>query len=273
VKDHESGQGFAGPVPDAYEQYMVPMFFQPYADDLVARLAALDPRSVLEVAAGTGVVTRGLAARLSDRVSITASDLSPAMIDRAVSIGTSRPVQWEQADVVRLPFDDGSFDAVACQFGVMFFPDRPAAFSEMARVLRPGGTAIFTVWDALAANEFAEVVDTAVAGLFPDDPPGFVARTPHGYFDEATIQADLAAGGFATPARFDVVDARSTAPTAAVPAFALCHGTPLRNEIEARDPSRLAEATAAATAAIERRFGATDIEGRMRAFVVTATTP
>ena len=266
---HESDLVFAGSVPELYDRYLVPLIFQPYADDLVARLAQLAPSSVLEVAAGTGVVTRAMAAGLPESVAITATDLNQPMIDHAQSVGTARPVHWRAADVMDLPFDDASFDAVVCQFGVMFFPDRAAAYAEVARVLRPGGVFLFNVWDDINNNEFADVVTNAVGGLFADDPPVFLARTPHGYFDEATIRADVSGGGLVVD-RFEALEARSRAASAEVPAIAYCQGTPLRNEIEARDPSRLGEATAAATIAITQRFGATDIHGKIRGYVITA---
>ena len=195
------------------------------------------------------------------------------MIDYAGSVGTARPVRWQAADVMALPFDDGTFDAVVCQFGVMFFPDRPAAFAEVARVLRSGGVFIFNVWDRIERNELAHVVTTAVADLFPDDPPLFLARTPHGYHDEGTIRADVIGGGFETAVGFEAVDARSRAVSCDIPAFAYCQGTPLRNAIEARDPSRLVEATEVAAAAIRRHFGPTDIDAKIRGYVVTATKP
>jgi SAM-dependent methyltransferase len=173
-----------------------------------------------------------------------------------------------------LPFGDATFDAVACQFGVMFFPDRPAAFAEVARVLRPGGVFLFNVWDRIENNEFAAVVTEALGRLFADDPPRFLARTPYGYFDEATIQADIAAGGFVSPARVAVLEARSRAASAEIPAIAFCQGTPLRDEIEARQPTTgLAEATAAATAAIAERFGKTNVDGKISGLVISATKP
>ena len=268
---HETDRVFAGTVPELYDRLLVPLIFESYADDLAARVAEFELASVLEVAAGSGVVTRAMAAGLPASVAITATDLSQSMVDHAQSLGTSRPVEWRAADVMDLPFDDASFDAVVCQFGVMFFPDRPAAFGEVARVLRPGGVFLFNVWDAIEHNEFADVVTSAAGDLFPEDPPMFLDRTPHGYFDEEVIQADVAAGGFMTPARFEHLEARSQASSAEIPAIAYCQGTPLRNEIEGRDPSRLAEVTAAATSAIEQRFGATDVDGRVSGYVVTAS--
>ena len=270
---HASDLIFAGSVPELYDRHLVPLIFASYAADLVTRLRGLDVGSVLEVAAGTGVVTRAMATGLPASVSITATDLSQPMIDYAQSVGTSRPVVWQSGDVMDLPFGDASFDAVVCQFGVMFFPDRSAAFAEVARVLRPGGVFLFNVWDAIEHNEFAAVVTTAVAGMFPDDPPLFLSRTPYAYFDEATIQADVAAGGFVSPASLAVLETRSRARTAEAPAIAFCQGTPLRNEIEDRLPSRLAEATQVAAAAIEERFGKSDVDGRIRGLVISATKP
>lgn len=267
------GPVFAGSVPELYDRHLVPLIFRPYADDLVARLRDLEVGSVLEVAAGTGAVTRAMAAGLPASVPITATDLSQPMIDHARSVGTERPVVWQQADVMDLPFGDAGFDAVVCQFGAMFFPDRPAAFAEVARVLRPGGVFLFNVWDAIEHNELAAVVSAAVAGLFPDDPPLFLARTPYGYFDEAKIRADVAAAGFVSPVSVTVLEERSRAQSAGAPAIALCQGTPLRNEIEARDPSGLPEATAVATRAIEGRFGKTDVDARIRALVISAVKP
>ncbi|MEO6651918.1 MAG: class I SAM-dependent methyltransferase [Ilumatobacteraceae bacterium] len=271
--DREADRVFAGSVPEVYDRYLVPLIFETYANDLVARLRALDVSSVLEIAAGTGVLTRAMAADLEESVGLIATDLNVPMIGYAVTVGTARPVSWQAADVMALPFGDDTFDAVVCQFGVMFFPDRSAAFAEVARVLRSGGVFIFNVWDRIERNELAHVVTTAVAGLFPDDPPLFLARTPHGYHDEATICADLTGGGFETTVGFEAVNARSRAVSCDIVALAYCQGTPLRHEIEARDPSRLVEATEVAAAAIGQHFGPTDINGKMRCYVVTATKP
>jgi SAM-dependent methyltransferase len=259
---------FAGSIPKLYETWLVPLIFEPYAQDLKPRVAALHPTRILEVAAGTGVVTRALATLANDGVAIVATDLNQAMLDEAAAAGTVRPVSWQQADAMALPFADGEFDVVVCQFGVMFFPDKARAFAEARRVLKPGGTFLFNVWDRIGENEFADTVTRALEAVFPDDPPRFLARTPHGYHDPATIQRDLAAGGFTQLPRMATVAARSRAESARIPALAYCQGTPLRNEIEARDATRLAEATDAAAAAIARQFGAYAVDGRIQAHVV-----
>jgi SAM-dependent methyltransferase len=259
---------FAGSLPAIYQQYMVPLLFEPYAADLAQRLTRRPLRRVLEVAAGTGVVTRRLASALPESVAIVATDLNPAMLDQAAATGTSRPVEWRQADASQLPFPDRAFDAVVCQFGVMFFPDRTRAFAEARRVLCPGGVFLFNVWDRIEDNEFADVITAELAMLYPDDPPRFLARTPHGYADRALIERDLSAAGFGHPAEFVTLTESSGAASADVPALAYCQGSPLRNEIEARDPEGLARATARAAEAIRRRFGAGAVEGKVQAHVV-----
>jgi SAM-dependent methyltransferase len=176
----ETDKIFAGSVPKLYNDYMVPLIFEPYAVDLTSRLVSRRLSHVLEIAAGTGVVTRKLAAALPTSVSIVATDLNQAMLDLASSVGTARPLEWRQADAMQLPFDDAVFDAVVCQFGVMFFPDKAKAFSEARRVLKPGGVFLFNAWDRIEENEFPHTVSKALANFFPADPPRFMARTPHG---------------------------------------------------------------------------------------------
>jgi SAM-dependent methyltransferase len=268
MSNSESDKIFAGSIPNLYEEYLVPLIFQPYAKDLANRLASRTLSRVLEIAAGTGVVTRHLASVLPEHVSIVATDLSRSMLDKAAEVGPKRPVEWREADAMQLPFAEGEFDAVVCQFGVMFFPGKSKAFSEARRVLRAGGVLLFNVWDRIEENEFAHTVTTALESLFPEDPPRFLARTPHGYHDLALIERDLLRGGFISPPRFHTVAARSTAASPRIPALAYCQGTPLRNEIEARDKSRLAEATDLAAAAIARRYGSGPVDGKIQAHIV-----
>jgi ubiquinone/menaquinone biosynthesis C-methylase UbiE len=264
-----SDSAFTDDVARFYESTLVPLIFEPYARDLAARVQVLEPTSVLEVACGTGVVTRALAKSLPAACAIAATDLNSAMVAHAERVGTIRPVTWRQADVMALPFADESFDVVACQFGAMFFPDRVAAYRECRRVLRPGGTFLFNIWSRIEDNEFADVVTKAVSTLYPDDPPLFLARTPHGHWRPDEIESDVNAAGFercSLSQRDDI----SSAAGPRVPAIAYCHGTPLRNEIEARDPSGLERATAVATRALRARYGDGPIEGRISAVVIAA---
>ena len=263
-----SDKRFAGSIPEIYETVLVPLIFAPYAEDLARRLEGRRLASVLEIAAGTGAVTRQLASTLPDSVAIVATDLNPPMIEQARRAGTSRPVEWQQADAASLPFADAAFDAVVCQFGAMFFPDKAIAFAEIRRVLRPGGLFLFNAWDAIEENEVPEVVMQALAATYPEDPPRFLSRTPHGYHDRARIAGDLRAGGFTREARFSTVVRQSVAASPEQAALAFCQGTPLRNEIEARDPTGLARATDAVRDGIALRFGHGRVEGRIQAIVV-----
>jgi SAM-dependent methyltransferase len=261
---------FTNHVAQLYESHLVPLIFEPYAVDMAQRVARRGPRRVLEIAAGTGVVTRQLAAMLDPSCEIVASDLNPGMLEEAKRIGTVRPVQWRQADAMQLPFDGGTFDAVVCQFGAMFFPDKAHAFGEARRMLAPGGSFLFSAWDTIESNEFADAVTAGVATLFPQDPPRFLARTPHGYHDAVRIRQDLAAAGFEGDVQVETIAFTSRAVSAEIPAIAYCEGTPLRGEIEARDPDALARATQAAWNEVARRFGEGPVEGQIRALVVCA---
>lgn len=260
---------FTGSVPQLYERYMVPLIFESYAVNMAARVAEYKPSCVLEIAAGTGVVTRQLVKTLPPEVSIIATDLNQAMLNHAAAMGTTRAVEWRQADAMQLPFPDASFDVVVCQFGAMFFPDKAQAFSEVKRVLRPGGAFIFNVWDRIEENEFADAVSQAVAAFFPDDPPRFMVRVPHGYFDQSVISQDLARGGFSQSPEIITSTKRSRAESAQIPALAFCQGTPFRSEIEARGPACLEEVTASATRLIEQRFGSDRVDAKIQAIIVT----
>lgn len=256
---------FAGSIPELYERHMVPLIFEPYAAEMAARVARLAPVRVLEIAAGTGVVTRRLASALPGTTSIIATDLNQAMLDHAAAVGTSRPVEWRQADAMQLPFPDATFDVVVCQFAAMFFPDKAKAFAEARRVLRDGGTFLFSVWDRIEENEFADIVTDALGTLFPSDPPRFMARIPHGYYELEVVREHLLGGGFESAPEFTTIAERSRADSPEIPAIAYCQGTPLCNEIEARDASRLPEAVRVCTEAIVRRFGSGAVDGKIQA--------
>jgi ubiquinone/menaquinone biosynthesis C-methylase UbiE len=261
---------FAGSIPEIYDRFLVPLIFEPYAHDLAERVAKANPKAVLEIAAGTGVVTRAMVARLPADARLTVTDLNQPMLDHAKARQPDERITWKQADALALPFADESFDAVACQFGAMFFPDKVQGYREARRVLKSGGRYLFNVWDRISENEFADVMMQALAEVFPNDPPRFMARTPHGYHDVERIRRELGDAGF-SGISIEAVDHRSKAASPRDPAFAYCQGTPWRNEIEARDPSRLQEATDRAAEAMARRFGDGAVDGRIRAFVIVAT--
>jgi SAM-dependent methyltransferase len=249
----------------AYDEYLVPAVFRPYAEDLAARVARHKPRAVLELAAGTGVLTRAMMASLPG-VQIIATDLNVAMVD--VGAAQVPAATWRQADAMELPFGDASVDLVACQFGVMFFPDRPASYAEVARVLKPGGHFLFNCWGPLATHDVEVTVMAALAESFPDDPPSFLARVPHGYHDADRVAADLATAGFGV--HVETVELHCTGRSAADLARGYCRGTPLRAEIEAR--GNLEATTRAVETALDRTFGSGLVVGGMAALVVSADT-
>ncbi len=261
---------FAGSIPDVYDRYFGPVIFESYAGDLAGHAAAHQPGRVLETAAGTGILTRAMLRRLPESASVIATDLSQPMLDYAARNTKASRVAWRQADATKLPFEDESFDAVVCQFGVMFFPDKTAAYREAYRVLKPGGRFLFNVWGPLEQNDFASVITETMCALFPVDPPTFFARVPHGYYNSTLIRGELEAGGFSN-VEITTVELMGRAASSRHAAIGFCQGSPLRNEIEARDPSRLTEATDVAAAALARSFGAGAIEGRLQALLVSAT--
>ncbi len=261
---------FAGSIPAFYDRYLGPLLFEPYAADLAARLANIAQGQVLETAAGTGIVTCMLVRALPEAVAIVATDLNQPMLDFAAAKPGVGRVTWRQADALSLPFEEKSFDAVVCQFGVMFFPDKRAAYQEARRVLKPSGRFIFSVWDRLAENEISQIVSEAVAALFPEDPPRFLDRTPYVYYDIGTIRGELTEAGFSSVAA-ETVQQLSRARSCRDAVVGLCEGSPLRNEIEARDPTRLSAATDAAANAVADRFGSGPINAKMQAHVITAS--
>jgi ubiquinone/menaquinone biosynthesis C-methylase UbiE len=263
---------FSGSIPEIYDSYLVPLIFENFGRDLAQRVAEASPRAVLETAAGSGVVTRALAPRLDAGATYVVSDLNQPMLDRAASRQPADDrITWRQADALELPFADASFDAVCCQFGVMFFPDRVAGYAEARRVLKAGGRFVFNAWDRIEDNEFADLVTAAAASVFPDDPPRFLARIPHGYHDLDVIRRELQQAGFSRIAITTRTE-QSRGPSPRHVAVAYCHGTPLRNEIEARDAGRLEEVTERATQAIAARHGNGAVSGKIQGHVVTAET-
>jgi ubiquinone/menaquinone biosynthesis C-methylase UbiE len=266
----EADKAFTGSIPENYDRHMVPLIFQHYAEDLARRAAALSPRAVLETAAGSGVVTRALAPKLAADARYVVTDLNQPMLDYAAARqGDDSRIDWRQADALALPFDDATFDLVFCQFGAMFFPDRPAGYREARRVLKPGGHFLFSVWDRIEENVFADDVTNALAEIFPQDPPRFLARTPHGYHDTALIRRDLEQAGFAN-VTIDTKAEQSRAPSAREVAVAFCHGTVLRTEIEARDADGLEAATGYAASKIANKHGSGEVVAKIQAHVIMA---
>jgi ubiquinone/menaquinone biosynthesis C-methylase UbiE len=290
---------FAGAIPALYDRLLGPGLFNPYADDLARRVAGFDNEAVLETACGTGILTHALTVALPPAVRIVATDLNQPMLDQAATKPELARVALRQADAQALPFPDAGpgaspdagpgaspdagpgagFDTVVCQFGVMFFPDRIAGFREARRVLKPGGRFLFNVWGPLSHNPVTELIVRALAERFPDNPPSFFAKVPFAYHDVSRIRDDLRAAGFADMSA-ETVDLQVPLASPRDVVVGLCQGTPVRAEIEARDPGGLVRVTEAVADYVMARLGErTTNHARpgmdatshaMRALVVTA---
>jgi SAM-dependent methyltransferase len=231
---------FSGSVPEFYDRYLGPVLFEPYAVDLASRLPDGKGLRVLETACGTGIVTRHLREALQDDATLVATDLNEAMIDFGRAAVPAAGITWQQADAQALPFDDGSFDVVACAFGVMFLPDKVQGFREARRVLAPGGLLLANAWHSLEDVPAAGAINRYVGELFPDDPPRFV-ETPYGYHDHDRIRVDLAEAGWEN-VQLDDVHIESQSPSALDFATGFAQGTPLVGQLTERgaDPAEVA---------------------------------
>jgi SAM-dependent methyltransferase len=258
---------FTGDIPRFYDRHLGPIIFEPYAADLARRAAAIGGLNVLEIAGGTGVCTVALRADLPQKVRIVATDLNQAMLDIAKDkLASAVNVEFRQADAMALPFDDNAFDLVASQFGVMFFPDRPTAYAEARRVLKPGGTFLFSVWGEMRANPFAEIAHADAERFFPDNPPKFYL-TPFSCADPAPVRADLRTAGF-SDIKDDVVRFNQTVPDWRHFAIGLIYGNPMIADIQA-STVKADDMVASIAAELERRFGPAPAQMPLEAIIYT----
>lgn len=261
-----SNAAFVGSIPEYYDRYLGPVLFDPYAADLVARLNVPENASVLELACGTGIVTRRLRDRLGPTASLVATDLNEAMMSYASGkFSREDAVEWKQADATELPFSDQSFDAVLCQFGLMFFPDKERALRETCRVLKPGGVFLFNVWDKIEANDLPHIAHTIISRFFDDQPPDFY-EVPFSFHDPETIRSLVSAAGF-RQLDLSALPLPAISPSAVATAKGLVHGNPIIAAIKERDESRLPEIEAAVAAAVTAKCGDAPVRGRMQALV------
>ena len=240
----EQSASFVGSIPEYYDSLLGPLIFNDYAADLARSVAGLRPEAVLELAAGTGIVSRHLRDAIPASSSLLVTDLNPPMLEVArQKFQVDESVRFQPVDATDLPFDDASFDALACQFGVMFFPDKIASYKEALRVLRPGGSYIFNVWGSWAQNPFARIAFEAASTFFPaDDPPVFY-RVPFSYNDVSTIEQAVTEAGFASVTTRSM-PLQKDLPSAQDFGRGLVYGNPLIDEIADRagDPEQISAA-------------------------------
>jgi len=264
---------FVGDIPQNYDRYLGPVLFHPYADDLAERVQLTAGMRLLETACGTGIVTRRLADRLRGRGSIVATDLNEAMIAhaRAEMPAGAGHVEWQPADATKLPFPDGSFDAVVCQFGLMFFPDKAAGIREAFRVLKPGGQYLFNVWDTLAKNPIVRITHETAGTFFPKDPPMFYT-VPYSLHDPEPTREMLVEAGFGQ-IEVTKLAKEGTSPSAAEAAIGLVAGTPILGAIMERGPDSLEAIKRATAAAVAAELGDPPVPIPLNAFVFRAQRP
>jgi SAM-dependent methyltransferase len=263
-----SSADFSGSIPRNYDECLGPIMFEPYAADLVRRVPLADATRVLELACGTGIVTRLLRAALPASATLVATDLNEAMVSYAREAVPLAGIVWQTADVQALPFADESFDVVVCQFGIMFLPDIARGFGEAHRVLAPGGTLLASAWCSLAENPAHRAMQDALARMFPDDPPRFL-DTPYGYHDEGRMRADATAGGFAAPG-VEIVRLQTQGPSALEFAKGFARGSPLNHELNERGAD-LDGVTRDIAEAVARVGGSAPLTLDLAATVITAT--
>jgi SAM-dependent methyltransferase len=257
---------FRDSMPEAYDRYLAPIVFRPFAEEVAQRVSARSPRRVLETACGSGVATRALHAALPE-TRIVATDISPDMVAFAEARSPGAGIEWVAADAQALPFADGSFEALVCQLGLMFLPDKQRGFAEARRVLADGGAMLATVWRPVDDNPPVAAKVAALGALFPDDPPRFF-ELPHGYHDKQRIEADATAGGF-TSVAFDDVTLISRAESAEDYARGFVYGSPLRHELAARSADMEA-AVARIAATVAAVAGETPCDLELAATIITA---
>jgi len=260
---------FVGSIPENYDRYLGPILFDPYAADLVTQLSVTENASVLELACGTGILTRRLRDRLGQNGKLIATDLNDAMLACAAQkFEAAERIEWKQADAGDLPFTDQFFDAVVCQFGLMFFPDKEKAVRETFRVLKPGGTFLFNVWDTIEQNDLPHAAREVISEFFEDNPPDFY-ELPFSFHDPEVIRSLLTTTGFSN-IKVKRLSLSAIAASAREVAKGLVHGNPIISSINERNASSVPAIEAAVATAIAAQFGAGPVRARMQALICSA---
>ncbi len=265
----DNNSAFIGDIPQNYEKYMGPLIFREYAEDLASRVSVPPGGVLLEIAAGTGMATRQLRDAMDSDERIVVTDLNEDMLNIAkTKFNKDENIEFQTADALNLPFEDGSFDAVVCQFSVMFFPDKLLALQEAARVLKPGGLFYFNIWDSFEHNHLVRMVNKTVTGCLPDNPPTFY-QVPYGYYDIDVIKNLLFQAGFGA-IDISVLPRTSSAMEARHVALGYVMGNPTCSHIKQTAPESLEDIVNAVEKAIGEKFGFTAISAKMQAIVFQA---
>ena len=254
---------FAGTIPINYEKYLGPFLFEPYALDIISRLKDKKYSNILELACGTGRVTAHLA-KLVSPGTLTATDLNKDMIEVAKQFVTDENIKWQVADAMELPFEKNSFDAVVCQFGIMFFPDKLKGLQEAYRVLKPGGKLIFNTWDKVENVPAIHEGRKTIESFFENDTPGFYA-IPFSMHDKNELESLMKAAGFKNAkASLGKKEGISSAPDLAK---GMVDGNPIYLAIIEKDPSLVEPIRIKVEEVLAKKFGAKPLKSPLAAWV------
>jgi ubiquinone/menaquinone biosynthesis C-methylase UbiE len=261
---------FTGSIPEYYDTYLGPMLFEPYARDMAERVARLNASSVLELACGTGIVTRRLLDILPRDSHLLATDLNEAMLDYARPKFTKDTnVKLEAMDATRLTLPPDTFEVVVCQFGWMFFPDKLAVARESRRVLRPDGHLLFNVWDSFGGNPICRIAHETITSFFESDPADFYL-TPFGFHDLGEIRMMLDDAGF-KKVDADTIAFTTESPSANEAATGLIRGNPVVNAIHERGAADVDTIVRAVADALANELGDRPMRAPIKAHVVVAS--
>jgi ubiquinone/menaquinone biosynthesis C-methylase UbiE len=261
---------FAGSVPANYDQYLGPVLFEPYAIDLVSRINKASYKNVLELACGTGRVTKHLVSSLPAQGSLIATDLNKDMLNVAKNIIPGTHVKWMVVDAQELPFDENTFDHIICQFGVMFFPDKKKGFDEAYRVLQTNGRFLFNVWDSLEMNPRSAIIKQIMQEIMGDEAPDFLSKGPYSYYDKDIIEASLESAGFKN-IKLEVVQKTAYYAFAEDLIKGFVDGSPLSAYLVQQSPSLQQKIKDRLKQVIVAEFGETRIISPMQAIVCSAS--
>lgn len=261
----EKTAAFAGTIPANYERYLGPFLFEPYALDLVSRLQDKKYNDILEIACGTGRVTAHLAKSVKHDT-LTATDLNQDMISVAKEMIPDKNIKWMQADAMQLPFDDGSFDLVVIQFGVMFFPDKENGLKEAYRVLKTGGKLIYNTWNKVETNEAIHEGHSIIKSYFPDNPPIFYT-VPFSMYDDRELTTVTRRAAFKNITT-TLVKKEGVSPSAADLAKGMVEGNPVYLAILERDPSLINTIKERIQKVLAEKFGDKPLKSPLQAWVV-----
>jgi ubiquinone/menaquinone biosynthesis C-methylase UbiE len=256
-------------VAEKYERYLGPLLFEPFAEDLVARIKGKNYSEVLEIACGTGRVTRHLRQALPETTKLVATDLQPDMIKVAADAMPTETINWQTADAQQLIFADERFDLVVCQFGLMFMPDKMKATSEIFRVLKKGGRFIFNTWDKVENNGVVYVGNQIICSYFPENPPSFY-RVPFSMSQPDQIEILLVAAGFKN-VKVHAVEKEGISPSAKEAAIGIVEGNPIYGRIIEKDPKLVEVIRAAVEQKIAEQYGDVPLRSPLKAWVFEAT--